>query len=187
MKYTWVEAREQKIWFWISLLFAAFYFGEAFLFWEPQPRFLAPPVVRLAYWGAFGAGIVWLLVRQPKPLRNETVLEVPHAWQSTILGAGITIAVVGMAFLVMCAAGSITLGHTILLAAMFEAGVILGGILGNPGWLTAGIVWATAAALVLRFPSVQDITLGVALVVGFALVGLLRWSVRQPQAANSQS
>ena len=184
MKLTWVEGPEQRVWVWIATVFAVFYVGEAILFWGPNPRVEAPSFTPLVYWGAFGACVIALVARQPKPTLDERALRVPSGLQTTVLGIGITASVVGMAFVVMALAGkvhNVTLGHAILLAAMFEAGAVIGGMSGNLGWLAAGIVWAVAAGLVLGFPRVQDYTLGAALAIGFALVGLVRWCVREKE------
>jgi hypothetical protein len=178
-KVIWVEEAGQKVWLWIGVVFAAFYFGEAFLFWGPNPRVNAPSFTPLVYWGAFGAAVIGLLLRQPKQASEKPAPGVPHALQTWVLGVGITVSVVGMAFLVMWATGNVTLGHAILLGAMFEAGVVIGGMSGNLGWLAAGIVWAGAAVHVLRYPSTQDITIGIATATGFALVGLIRLSARE--------
>ena len=179
-RFVWIEEREQKVWAWIAAVFALFYFGEAFLFWGPEPRVHAPAFTPLVYWGVFAASIVWLLLRQAKkePSRKPTS-GVPRGLQSTILGAGITASVIGIAFLVMAITHNVTLGHAVLLGTLFEAAVVIGGMSGNLGWLAAGLVWATSAILVLRYPSVQDYTLGVAVFVGFALIGLIRRSVRE--------
>ncbi len=175
----WVEEREQKVWLWIAAAFAGFYFGEALLFWGPEPRVKAPPFTPLLYWGAFGVVIVWLVRRQSKKdARTVTAAGVPHGLQSAILGIGITASVVGLAYLVMGVTGNVTLGHAVLLGAMFEAAAIIGGMSGNTGWLAAALVWGIALALVLVFPRIQDYSLGAAMVLGFALIGMLRWSVR---------
>jgi hypothetical protein len=174
----WIEDRAQKVWLWVGVVFAAFYFGEAFLFWGPVPRVKAPPFLPLAYWGAFGAVIIGLLSRQTKkqtPAKPGP--EVPASLQSAILGMGITASVVGITFLVIAATHNVTLGHAVLLGTMFEAGIVIGGMSGNIGWLLAGLVWAACGVLVYRYPSVQDYTLGVAVFLGFATVGVVRWSV----------
>jgi hypothetical protein len=184
MKHIWVEESDQKAWLWVAVAFAAFYFGEAILFWGPKPLVAAPPMTPLVYWGAFGATIIWLLSRTPKGGPQPTASGTPRALQNWVLGIGITAAVVGMAYFTMIATRelgvmrSVTAGHVIILGAMFEAGVIIGGLSGNPGWIAAGAVWLLGGALILIFPGVQDYTLGAVVTLGFALIGLLRRSLR---------
>lgn len=192
-KLVWVDEREQKVWLWIAVAFVLFYFGEALLFWGPSPRINAPPFTPLIYWGAFGATIIWLLRRQGKKTPAKPVAAtVPRGLQSTILGIGITSSVVGITSLVMkFACGNMsdeqttTLGHAVLMATLFEAGVIIGGMSGNLGWLAAGVAWGASSFLVLRFPSFQDYTVGLATAVGFGMVGTIRWSAREKPRENA--
>lgn len=165
-------------WLWIAVLFGAFYFTEAFLFWGPQPRIVAPPFTPLVYWGAFGAGVIWLVRRQGKSASRRTPDQPPPLLQSLVLGIGITTSVVAMAFLVIRATGNITLGHAILLGTLFEAGVVIAGMSGSVGWIAASLIWAAGSVGVLCWPNVQDYTLGLAVAVGFAVVGLLRKCIR---------
>jgi len=175
-KHVWVNDEEQKVWVWISILFAIFYFGEAFLFWGPTPR-IHSSLLQLTYWGIFGLSIYVVGNRRKTSDRTKLVTRTHGAFQWSILGAGITMSVVGITFLVMRLTGNVTLGHMILLATMCEAAIVICGMSGNMGWLAASLVWAASAVLVYRYPPVQDIIVGVAFVVGFALVGLIRKSL----------
>lgn len=180
-----VEEPGQKVWAWIAVAFAAFYFGEAFLFWGPEPRVHAPAFTPLIYWGAFGACVIWLLRRRGRSqISGEPTPEIPHGLQTAILGTGITASVVGIAFLVIHVTGNVTLGHAVMLGAMFEAAIIIAGMSGNLGWLAASLVCAASAALVLIYPAVQDYTLGAAMAISFALVGLILWSVHAKAPLN---
>ena len=169
-----VEEPEQRVWLWIGLVFAFFYFGEAFLFWGPNPRVYAPPVTPLIYWGMFGAAIVWLLSRQKKTSPPKAATRPPKAWESTVLGVGITASVVGLPFTVIAVTGNVSLGHVILLGAMFEAGIIIGGMSGSLGWMVASLVWLGSGLFILWHPHGQDYTLGFAVALGFIIIGLLR-------------
>lgn len=177
-RFTWVEDRGQKVWLWIAALFGTFYFVEAFLFWGPQPRIRWLPYTPLVYWGAFGAGVIWLVQRQGRSAAGRTPGQPPSGLQSFVLGIGITISVVGMAYLVMRLTGNTTVGHAILLGALFEAGIVIAGMSGSLGWMLASLVWAGGGLAVLGWPSVQDFTLGLAVAIGFALVGLIRKCIR---------
>ncbi|MCY3018462.1 MAG: hypothetical protein NTW87_05455 [Planctomycetota bacterium] len=79
-----------------------------------------------------------------------------------------------MPYIVIGLTHNVTLGHVILLGAMFEAGVVIGGLTGSLGWIAASLVWAASGMFILYHPQGQDYTLGFALAVGFILVGLLR-------------
>lgn len=57
MAYQWREDKRQKTCLWVGLLFCVFYFGEAFLFWGPEPRVAAPPATPLVFWGSFGVAL----------------------------------------------------------------------------------------------------------------------------------
>jgi hypothetical protein len=171
------------VWLWIALAFAGFYFGEAFLFWGPKPRVQAPPITPLLYWGAFGVLIVWLLARRAtNDAANDATPTVPSGLQATVLGLGITVSVIGLTLLVMRVAGSVTLGHAVLLGTLAEAALVLGGMSVNLGWLVASLLWACGVCLVLRYPPLQDVTVGVAVCLGFTAVGTLRWSARTKNA-----
>ena len=176
MRIKWVKEPGQRAWAWVAIVFAAFYFGEAYLFWGPEPRLHAPNFAPLVYWGTFGTCVIWLLSRSRRNPGNRSPGP-PRLAQTVTLGVGITASVVCIAFLVIRVSGNVTLGHAVMLGTLFEAAVIIGGMSGNVGWTAASLVWAASAALVLVFPSVQDYTIGAATVIAFALVGLLPWSL----------
>lgn len=179
MAIQWRDDERQKAWLWIGLVFAAFYFGEAVLFWGPRPLVVAPPFTPFVYWGLFGATVVWLVSRAAPPgASGERRL---GQVQAAILGFGITSAVIGIPFLIMARTHDVTLGHAVLLLVMFEAGVVLGGQLLNPGWLLAALLWAGGAGAVLLRPAWQDHVLGLVVAGGFVVVGLLRKSPRPQQ------
>ncbi|MCG3181266.1 MAG: hypothetical protein BIFFINMI_03645 [Phycisphaerae bacterium] len=174
----WIEDRRQKAWLWIALFFASFYFGEAILFWGTNPRIAAPSFTPLIYWGSFGVAVVWLVRRYDRLASTPSADSVPPGMQATVLGLGITLSVIGMTVLVIRLTGNITLGHTILLLALCEAGLVIAGMSGSVGWLAAGLIWGCGAPAVFWFPGVQDVTLGLAVAIGFALIGLLRAQAR---------
>ncbi|HUU43752.1 MAG TPA: hypothetical protein VMX57_08230 [Planctomycetota bacterium] len=176
----WVEERGQRVWLWIAVVFGVFYLGESLLFLGPEPRVPVPVWVFPIYWGAFGAAVIGLVLRGVKGHAGRATSGFPRRVRFAILGVGITTSVVGMSYLVMGVARDVTLGHVVLLGTMFEAGIIIGGISGNLGWLSAGVVWGTGGILVLCCPSIQDFTIGVVVFVGFALLGLIRRRVCEP-------
>jgi hypothetical protein len=167
----WREDKSQLIWLWIGVLFLTFYTGEACLFWGPNPRVAAPPLVHLLYWGAFGAllaGLIGWSARQEGPKKWLSVV------QSTVLGVVITAAVVGVPALIMLRTRDITLGHAVLLFTLALAAVVVGSLRFNAGWLLAGCVWASAGCTILRLPRIQDYLLGAVVAIGFIVVGALR-------------
>jgi hypothetical protein len=161
-----------------------FYIGEASLFWGPEPRVRVPPFVHLLYWGAFGAILVGLIARSAGKVNSKTWLDVI---QSTILGVGITSAVVGIPFLIIVRTQEITLGHSVMLFTISLAAVVIGALSFNVGWLLAGCLWASAGYMVLALPRIQDYVLGAVLAIGFIIVGALRKSlVRVPGSSENK-
>ena len=183
MKLSWCENRRDKRWLWIGVLFLAFYFGEALLFWGPDPRVSAPPYTPLAYWGLFGAVVIWVLTRKgphgEKPGPFEGV-------QSVLIGIAIPAAAVGSAFLVIGRTGDVTLGHAVVLIALGQAAVIVGALERSPGWLAAGVCWAASAGGVLGWPALQDMILGAAVAAGFILIGSVRQRLAQPSQGHGE-
>jgi hypothetical protein len=173
---TWIEDAGQKVWFWIGLVFAGFYLGEAVLFWGPDPRIHAPQGTPLAYWGAFGAAIIGIILRYSKKSSSGPGAKVPQVLQTVVLGAGITSAVIGLPFYVMARTQDVTLGHVVLVSVLSEAAIIIGGTSGSLGWLGAGLLWAVSGYFIHRIPAAQDLILGFAIALGFIFVGLVRKS-----------
>lgn len=167
----WHDDPRQRVWLWIGLLFFAFYFTEAILFWGPEPRVLAPAYTPLVFWGLFGAALITLITRPnaagQRPKKHETA-------QSWILGTTITASAVGSAFLIIRRTGDITLGHIILLFVLAQAALIFGAMTFNAGWLSAGLCWCGAGIWILIRPAGQDYVLGAAVALGFLLIGTFR-------------
>lgn len=180
-KYALVEDVEQKVWLWIAGVFCLFYFGEAVLFWSPEPL-VRIPQLRLVHWGVFAAVLAWVLrLGRRRYRRPETAAGdggVPRALQSWALSLGITAAAVGLTYLVIAWTGNHALGHAVLAGTLFQAAIIIGGMSGSLGWLACGLTWAATAVAILAFPAWQDITLGAGVTAGFLLVGAIRRNVR---------
>jgi hypothetical protein len=154
-----------------------------------------PWVYPLAYWGSFGAGIIWLVTRPRKKSSREGQLStVPETLQGWVLGIGITVAVIGLPYFVMAWSKSVTLGHVVLMGTLFEAAIVIAGMSGSAGWLLASVLWATTTILIVKFPDWQDFTLGASVALGFATVGLVRGclvksrpDVRSPPSPSPKS
>lgn len=170
MKTLWREDKSQKAWLWIGLLFLAFYFLEALLFWGPTPRITAPPYTPLVFWGLFGSGVI-VIVSRFSTGSTTSRIETIQAW---VLGTVITLGAVGSAFLVIARTRDVTLGHAILLIVLGVSGVVVGSLSYSIGWVVAGIVWLIGVVSVLLWPSYQDYTLGAVVALGFILIGALR-------------
>src|SRR5580700_3024113 len=125
MLYHWREDKQQRTWLWVGLLFFAFYFTEALLFWGPEPRVAAPAFTPLIFWGLFGAALIWVVTRPTlgggKPSWLERI-------RSGALGVSITVAAVGSAFLIIRRTGDLTLGHAVLLFILAQAGLVIGAM-----------------------------------------------------------
>ena len=171
---TWRDEKSQQIWLWIGLVFLVFYTAEAWLFWGPEPQVIVPPFVYLLYWGAFGAILIVLIARSAGKADPKNWLNVI---QSTILGVGITSAVVGIPFLIIARTHDITLGHAVMLFTIALAAVVIGALSFNAGWMLAGCVWVSGGCMILALPRIQDYMLGAVLAIGFIVVGVLRRSL----------
>lgn len=177
MPYLWRENKGQETWRRVGLLFFAFYVTEALLFWGPEPRVAGPAFTPLVFWGLFGIALIGVVTRPDPEAGKSRWLE---SVQSAVLGTSITSAAVGSAFLIIRRTGDLALGHAVLLFILALAALILGATSLNIGWLAAGLCWSAGGAWVLCQPSVQDYVLGVAVALGFVLVGTLRKSLVLP-------
>ncbi|MGA2067500.1 MAG: hypothetical protein ABSG86_21195 [Thermoguttaceae bacterium] len=170
---TWRDEKSQQVWLWIGLVFLVFYTAEAGLFWGPEPRVIVPPFVYLLYWGTFGAILIVLIARSAGKADPKKWL---NMIRSTILGVGITSAVVGIPFLIIARTHDITLGHAVMLFTIALAAVVIGAWSFNAGWLLAGCLWVSGGCMILALPRIQDYMLGAVLAIGFMVVGVLRRS-----------
>jgi hypothetical protein len=182
MNYQWREEKRQKSWLWVGLLFFAFYFTEAVLFWGPQPRIVAPPYAQLGLWGLFAVALAWVLTR---PKRDGDALNGLEKVQYAVLSIGITCAAVGSTFLILLRTRDLTLGHAMLLFGLGQAGLIIGALRFNLGWLLAAVCWIGGGAAVLYQPSLQDYSVGAAVALGFILVGAFRACLAVPVGCMS--
>jgi hypothetical protein len=171
MGYHWREEKRQKTWLWVGLLFFVFYFTEALLFWGPEPRVAAPSFTPLVFWGLFGAALIWVVTR---PTPDGGVPNRLERIQSWVLGMGITTAAVGSAFLIIRRTGDLALGHAVLLFVLGQAGLVIGAVSFNAGWLMAALCWIAGGMWVLCQPSIQDLVIGAAVAIGFMLIGFCR-------------
>ena len=178
------------MWIKIGLAFLAFYVGEAILFWQglalagPLMRlipFSVPVIFPLGYWGLFGT-VVYMLQRR-KPSRQDCNAAAARfrRWQGAILTAVITTGVIGVTFVVIMGSGSTTLGHVAMFFALFLAAAVLGAVELNVGWLAAAGLWLLTAIVIYFYPATlrltrplkdEDILLGLAVAMGFFLIGL---------------
>jgi hypothetical protein len=174
MVFHWREDKRQKTWLWVGLLFLAFYFAEALLFWGPEPRVAAPPFTPFFYWGLFGALLIWIVTRsspsESSPHRLERI-------QAVVLGIAITAGTVGLAFLIIRRTGDLALGHAALLLILAQAGLVIGAMSFNVGWFLAGWCWIGGGVGVLWQPAVQDYIVGAAVALGFVVIGCFRQCV----------
>jgi hypothetical protein len=171
MNYRWREDNGQKSWLWVGLLFFAFYFTEALLFWGPNPRVIAPPYTQLIFWGLFAVALTWVITR-PKP--DGGALNRLEKVQYAVLSISITCAAVGSTFLILLRTRDLTLCHAMLLFSLGQAGLVIGALTFNLGWLLAALCWIGGGATVLYQPSLQDYFVGAAIAVGFVLIGACR-------------
>jgi hypothetical protein len=196
--FKWKRVEGQILWVKIGIAFLIFYAGEAVLFW--QGLALAAPLMRmplfnpivypLGYWSLF-AYVIYLIQRKnPSSISQPAAVRRFHRWQGGLLTLGITIGVVGAAFVIMKGSGSTTLGHVALFFAMFQAAVVIGAMELNVGWLTAAGLWFLTALVINFYPSTmdlipyikdEDLWIGLATALGFFLIGLFPQCVdREP-------
>ncbi len=185
--FKWKRSEGQAVWVKIGLVFLFFYFGEAILFWQglglarPLMRLplFTPLVYPLGYWGLFGAAI-YLIQRKSSAEVRYAAAKRFLRWQGALLTIGITIGVVGVAFVVMKGSGSTTLGHVALFFAMFLAAAVIGAMELNAGWLAAAVLWLLTAIMIDIYPiemdliphfKDEDIWIGLATPFGFFLIG----------------
>jgi len=201
--FRWKKAEGQEAWIKIGLAFLMFYFGEAVLFWQGGPT-LAAPLVKfplavplmypLGYWGLFGASIFFILRKNSSSYNRSAMDKRFSRWQGGLLTLCITVGVVGVAFTVVEGSGSTTLGHVALFFAMFLAAGVIGAIELNVGWLAAAVVWLLTALAINVYPKTlslvprfkdEDILIGLAMTIGFLLIGVYPQHVDREGMASS--
>ena len=197
--FRWKRSEGQNSWIKIGVAFLLFYFGEAVLFWGGDSA-LAAPLTRLplaypfvyplGYWGMFGASIFFILRRSSSSTEHNAVAKRFFRWQGALLTLGITVGVVGVAFVVMRGSGNTTLGHVALFFAMFLAAAVIGAMELNVGWLAAALLWLFTAIVLNVYPATmsviprfkdEDVWIGIATALGFVLIGALPQCVDRRQ------
>jgi hypothetical protein len=188
--FKWKKAEGQTAWIKIALAFLVFYAGEAILFWQglalatPLMRlipFSIPAIYPLGYWGLFGV-VVYLLQRTKRSGQDRNAAAARfRRWQGALLTTAITTGVIGVTFVVMLGSKSTTLGHVAMFFALFLAAAVLGAVELNVGWLAAAGLWLITAMAIYFYPATlrltrplkdEDILLGLAVAMGFFLIGL---------------
>lgn len=171
MVWQWREDPRQRTWRTVGLLFLAFYFLEALLFWGPNPLLVPPRFTPLVFWGLFGVALIVVVTR---PVRGTAPLDRLEQRQSWLLGGAITLSVVGCTCLVIMRTHDITLGHAVLLFTLAQAAFVIGALQFNAGWLAAGLLWVAGGALIIWRPAGQDYLLGAVIAAGFLAIGTWR-------------
>jgi hypothetical protein len=67
---------------------------------------------------------------------------------------------------------------------MAQAGLVIGAMSFNVGWMVAGLCWALGGVWILVSPAGQDYVLGAAVGIGFMLVGILRKGLVPERSAD---